>query len=192
MVKTITYLAFAAILLSISGCSFESLQISGPQDGNNHKILFQDDFSDPSTGWTSNNEKDLIMGFDNGRYRMWINRPDLVNWSLANLKFSDVRIEADVSRLGGPTDNNMGILCRYTDPGNFYGFLISSDGYYGISKRQDDKFEIIGTDGMKFSRIINLGNAVNHIQADCVGDTLTLSVNGVELVQAQDFVFSHR
>jgi hypothetical protein len=38
--------------------------------------------------------------------------------------------------------------------------------------------------------IINTGTADNHLRADCVGDTLTLYANGVQLFQTQDSDFA--
>ena len=34
-----------------------------------------------------------------------------------------------------------------------------------------------------------MGSASNHIRADCVGDTLTLYVNGMQLAQVKDARF---
>ena len=178
------------MLLSVSGCSPSLLQLGQPQNIKENKILFQDNFSDPSSGWTTTNQKDLIVGYDDGHFRMWINKPNLVFWSLANLRFSDALIEVDTARFSGPVDNSIGIVCRYTDPGNFYGFLISSDGYYGITKREEGKFTIIGMDEMKYSKIINEDDSINHLQANCIGNSLQLFVNGKKLAEATDSSFT--
>ena len=37
---------------------------------------------------------------------------------------------------------------------------------------------------------VNMGNAQNHIRADCIGDTLTLYVNGQQVSTVQDAAFT--
>ena len=39
---------------------------------------------------------------------------------------------------------------------------------------------------MLSSSNINKGLAVNHLRADCIGDTLTFYVNGFQVAQTQD------
>jgi hypothetical protein len=41
-------------------------------------------------------------------------------------------------------------------------------------------------DGMKLSSVIHTGTARNHVRGDCIGNTLTLYVNGVKLAEVQD------
>jgi hypothetical protein len=186
MIKSFTFVAIPLAVLSLAACSITNLNIGFSKDQEQNRILFQDDFSDPSSGWSSVNEQNLIMGYDNGRFRVWVNRPNVDTWTIANLRFGDARISVDTARISGPEDNEIGIICRYSNPGNFYGFLISSDGYYGISKRQDGNYQVLSYDGMRFSELIKQGNATNHIQAECVGESLKLIVNGSLLAEVTD------
>jgi len=59
------------------------------------------------------------------------------SWSVANFPTQDIEISVQTQKISGPNDTNFGILCRYQDKDNYYSFLISSDGYYGILKMQD-------------------------------------------------------
>lgn len=186
MVKSLPVMVLFIALFGMSACSITDLNFGYSTDPNKTNVLFQDDFSDTSAGWVTVNEQNLIMGYDNGRFRMWINRPNTDTWSLAGLQFGDAQISVDTARLSGPEDNEIGIICRYNDPGNFYSFLISSDGYYGISKRKDGIFQVLSYDGMKYSSLINQGTATNHIQADCTGNSLRLTVNGNILADVYD------
>jgi hypothetical protein len=51
---------------------------------------------------------------------------------------------------------------------------------------QDGQAAMLGQGEMLSSSNINQGLAVNHLRADCVGDTLTFYVNGFQVAQAQD------
>ena len=44
---------------------------------------------------------------------------------------------------------------------------------------------------MQASPVINRGTNVNHLRADCVGDRLTLYVNGEKLAEATDATLTH-
>ncbi len=186
MKLTKSFLGLIALILAILGCSTGSIQTTGSPPANGNQVLFQDDFSDPASGWATVRETDQVMAYEDGGFRIWVNQPNFDYWSVPGLRFTDVQIEVDIQKIGGPDDNDIGVICRYKNSDNFYGFLISSDGYYGISERQNGEHQVIGMDGMKHSSAIQTGSAKNHIRADCIGNTLTLYVNGVKLVQVED------
>jgi hypothetical protein len=125
-----------------------------------------------------------------GVYRILVNEANVDIWSRPGLKFGDVQIEVDAFKVGGDRDNRFGVICRAVDDDSFYTFIISSDGFYGIGMINDDAYQLIGMDALQPSDAIQLGSAMNHIRADCVGDTLTLFVNGVQLAQVKDSTFS--
>jgi hypothetical protein len=154
-----------------------------------NQVLFQDDFSDPTSGWMTLTDANQVMDYELNGFRIWANRTDIDVWSVPRLQLSDVRIDVDATKLAGPDDNDFGIICRYQDPQNFYGFLISSDGYFGISRRLNGDHSLVGMATMQHDAVIRTGSASNHIQAECKGTSLTLSVNGKQLitVQAADF-----
>ena len=43
---------------------------------------------------------------------------------------------------------------------------------------------------MQASELINRGDATNHLQLDCVGQNLGLTINGTQLILVQDAEFS--
>ena len=98
----------------------------------------------------------------------------------------------DATKIGGPDDNAFGVLCRYQDVDNYYYFYISSDGYAGIGiDNAGTKTVISSSDGnLAPDSGINQGAATNHIRADCIGNTLTLYVNGSQVASATDSSFS--
>jgi hypothetical protein len=153
-------------------------------------VLFQDDFSDKAGGWTTLQADNKLIAYDQGGLRFFMNQSQFDYWSRPGLRFSDVHIEVDAAKKAGPDDNDYGLICRYQDENNFYSLLISSDGYYGISKMQNGEHSLIGADGMQVSQAITKGDGVNRISADCIGSTLSLSVNGKKLFEVKDTDFS--
>jgi len=98
-----------------------------------------------------------------------------------------VKIDVDAVLLSGPTNDNFGAICRFKDNGNFYGFVISHDGYFGIFKSIEGVITpLMKPEGMQYSEVIRQGGIVNHIQVVCQGSTLTMSVNGEELASIGD------
>lgn len=153
-------------------------------------VLYEEDFDDPNSGWLSQRDQDGITDYDQGGYRIKVDIADWFFWIPANQSFSDVQIDVDTTKLGGPDDNEFGVICRYVDEENFYFFSITSDGFYGITKLINDEYEFIGMTEMVQSDSINQGAAANHLQAVCDGANLRFSVNGTLLAEVQDDSFS--
>jgi hypothetical protein len=106
------------------------------------------------------------------------------------LNFTDVVIEVDATKVAGPDDNDLGVICRYQDIENFYFMIVSSDGYYGVGKVVGGLQELIGEEQMLPHDSIKQGNVTNRIKADCVGSHLVLHVNGTKLLDVEDTTFS--
>ena len=159
-----------------------------PADGTN--VLFSDDFSDPDSGWPRVQQDDGVTDYDNGQYRIFVDQSRHDYWAYPGRSFTDVQVEADATKIGGPDDNDFGLVCRYQDTENFYAFLISSDGFYAILKYSGGSSETLGSDSWPPSEAINQGAATNHLRADCIGDSLTLYANGQQLHAVSDSAFS--
>ncbi|MEW6402064.1 MAG: hypothetical protein AB1649_09705 [Chloroflexota bacterium] len=148
-------------------------------------VLFQDDFSQPTSGWDRFQAEGGMMDYDGGGYRFLVNQLNTNFWATPDQEFTDVRLEVDSGKLGGPDQNRIGLLCRFTET-DYYFFLISSDGFYTIGIYTSGQAMQLGQSEMQASQNINKGMAVNHLRADCIADTLTFYVNGVQVAQAKD------
>lgn len=147
-------------------------------------VLYSDDFSDNTSGWDRVLNDGGIMDYDSGGYRILVRGAKMNFWSTPPGNFGDVRIEADVTRLNGPLENRAGLICRYQN-GNYYFFVISSDGYYAIGKFTSGQAILIGQEMMVASDVIH-SDGVNHLRADCIGETLTFYVNEMQVASTQD------
>jgi hypothetical protein len=173
----------AVFFLATIACQAVTGRLQTPTVSN---VLFQDDFSNTNSGWDRANTGKDIADYANGAYRIYINEPNVNVWANPGLNFTDARVEVDATKVGGPDDNDYGITCRVKDTNHFYFLIISSDGYYGIGKMKGELQAFIGMEAMLPSEAILQGDRTNHLQADCVGNTLTLYVNGTKVGQASD------
>lgn len=162
-------------------------------------VLFEDDFSDQSGGWSSYISDRYMAGYVPGAYRIHVNAPNTYIPATRDERLRDVSIEVDVRKVAGPDGANLfGLICRRADDSNFYYLAISSNGQYGIFRVISDdegreRISILGpvnADGQPLdvypsSTAIRKGNATNRLRGDCVRDKLTLYANGEKLVEAK-------
>ncbi len=166
------YIAVAAGLLLASACSLLEL----PNEPGS--VLFQDDFSRASSGWDRYRDSTYESDYSEGTYRIHVLRPNTDSWATPGLRFTDVQIEVDATKAGGPDDNVFGLICRYQDPRNFNFFLVSSDGYTGIGVYKDGRRHLLTDESLLPHPAIIQGAATNHLRADCIGFRLDLYING--------------
>ncbi len=155
-----------------------------------NEILYEDDFDDPNSGFLSLRDAEGITDYDQGGYRIKVDKADWFFWVESGRTFTDVQIDADAKKIGGPDDNEYGLICRYQDENNFYFFTITSDGYYGLSRQLNDEIELIGMRDFKSSSAINQGDAENHLTVVCDGNSLRFSVNDTLLAELKDDSFA--
>jgi len=181
----------SALLLTSLACQAVN-SILASSEGRPKDVLYQDDFSDPSSGWPKVNNEDGITDYDGGSYRILVNTTNTDIWSNPDLDldFTDTSIFVEATAGGGDEDNDFGLICRYQDDENFYFFVISSDGYYGIGKVSDNVQQLVGMESMPPSELIRQGKLTNQLQADCIGSTLRLYVNGTLLAETEDTDFT--
>jgi len=173
-------------LCLFTNCSFHPFVESTLQEG-----LIVDDFSTKNNRWDVRKWEDgSTIGYYQKGLIFIINSPYTDAISTMNKFYSDVRIEAVAENANGLMDNGFGLVCRYQDDTNYYAFLVSSDGYYGILRVLYGGYAILNGGELQYSDFISQGKTINHIRADCVGNQLTLYVNNQILAQVQDEVFS--
>jgi hypothetical protein len=189
MKRSVFFLTLLVFGIVLSGCTLISK--IAPNEIQSGDPLFADEFSDSKSGWdTWKDENGSMVVYQNNGLRILVNKEQFDYWSRPGLKYKDVRIEVDAAKVGGPNDNDFGVICRYQDRDNFYALLISSDRYYGVLKVKDGVYSLIGSKTMEYSEVIHRGDARNHIRVDCVSDGLILWANGEKLVVVRDGDFS--
>ncbi len=148
-------------------------------------LALQDDFSSPNPNWNLESGNGVERGVESGELFLRVADSQTDAWSTySGVNLSDVIVEVDARKVAGPDLNNYGVLCRYKDPDNFYFLQLGSDGTYAISRYLNGEGKIL-VDWAK-STAINTGKGVNHIRAECVGNTLSLYVNDALLTSVVD------
>ena len=173
-IKTLLFnLAALVVFLLVSvSCSFAFPNQPSEEKARPGEVLFADDFSKPPSGWGIWNRDGAAVEYHNGGLRILVNETQYDFWSVAGRSYRDAQIEVDVTKIGGPDDNDFGLICRYQDKSNFYMLVTSSDGYYGIAKMKGGQYSMIGGEQLQYSELIASGQSANHLRADCRGSSL--------------------
>jgi len=149
--------------------------------------LFEDDFSTRDNQWTRLSNNKGMMGYDAGGFRFFIEGEGVNYWATPGLNFADARVEVDLALYAGPVENRMGVVCRYLNDQNFYFFVVSADGYYAVGKVYEGKQSLLAQEAMRYSSAIKQGVAINHLRAECQGNTLRFYVNNAPVAIVEDF-----
>ncbi len=151
----------------------------------------QETFDDPDSGIWEEGESDTVSFlYKEGGYSIQVHRPEWIGWSdTGEETFQDVAVNVTAWWAGGPEDNDYGIICRLMDDDNFYSLDISSDLSVSIWKRQDGGWMPL-VDWTPAPAGIRSGRSPNRITALCLGEELSLRVNGVLLTRIRDDSFA--
>jgi hypothetical protein len=154
-------------------------------------LLDMDDFSTNQNGWGTIDRDGGEIAYEFEGMTITVNTPNFSFLTVNGKKFTNSRIEIDAVLLEGPSNDNFGVICRFQDYKNYYAFVISHDGYFGVYKVMDGVM-ILGneTGNLDYSDAIRKGGVVNHISATCDGDILSLTVNDTLLSKIQDSSFN--
>ncbi len=146
-------------------------------------VIFQDDFSTPGGLWTSEGEAGTVTYAD-AQLQIELLQSEYFIWGIAGENFTDTIIDVDASIYQPAGDGDFGIICRYQDADNFYGLEISEDGYYAIWKYIAGEY--VPLVNWESSSIVDQYANGGHLTAACVGNTLSLILNGTVIAEAQD------
>jgi hypothetical protein len=152
-------------------------------------LLYEEDFSDPSSGWAVGDGNTGSVGYRDGYYFVACTQENWSRWGGVNQSFGDMTVEVEATRFSGPANGNdsYGVQCRVQPNNDAYYLLISGDGSYSIQKIVDGSREKI-VDWTP-SDAINQGNAANHLRAVCDDSELSLYCNGRLLAEVSDSTY---
>lgn len=175
---------------ALSGGGTDPTDPSQPVQPPASNVLYQDDFSNPNSGWPTAADADKAAAYSNGQYVMSAFTTSQDVWAHPGQNFTDVSIEVDATKSGGPDNNDFGVICRFQNDDNFYFLIVASDGYQSIGKYENGDLIYLSGDQMLPTDAVLPGTATNHVRGDCVGSTLTLYVNGQQVAQVTDTSFA--
>lgn len=175
-------------VLSILACSSLPSGVSETPVGSS--VLFQDDFSTEGNDWFTLRDSDGITDYEQGGYRIMVDQSDMIFWSNPGVSLDNITLDVDATKIGGPEENEFGVICRYVDENNFYFFTITSDGFFSANKMLNGEYEFIGMDDFGTTDAVLSGNSLNHLTLECNGSNLKFWVNNTLLADVQDTVYT--
>lgn len=151
-------------------------------------LLLQDDFTHTTSGWDIFDESQAGAAYRDGEYQLRLKQTPRRVWGLVHAVTapSDVTLSVAGRLVSGADSSGYGLLCRFTDAEHYYFFLVSGEGQFLIGKQRDGTSTGLSAAAFQPSEVILPGNVPNLLTAQCVGDRLILSVNGVPLAEAVD------
>ncbi len=143
-------------------------------------VLLQDNFESPCSTFVSFILPDYSYLYQSGRYEMRVETEETAIWGPAQQEFSDIVLDVDTIQFEPARDSSTGVLCRVQDQFNFYGFEIRNDGTYRVFALVEGQLEAL-QDWTDSPAIQRGRDAQNHLQASCIDDELSFTVNGTLL-----------
>ena len=185
-----TWLALLIGIFSLSASSAVERLLPAQPTPASGTVLVEDDFSVSPNGWGTMDNASGEINFGYGGIILKVDIPNAMVRTVNGFKAKDTTIDVDAVLMEGPANDNFGVICRYVDNDNFYAFVISHDGYYGLFKMVDGAIVTSNNESMlEYSDVIRKGGVVNHITATCQQDVLSLIVNDTLLVKVEDSSF---
>ncbi|MGD0879490.1 MAG: hypothetical protein ABSA01_15270 [Anaerolineales bacterium] len=158
-------------------------------------LPYQEDFSNPGTGWDVYSNDNSSAGYENGYYFVTAKKAKINYYGEAYLFFDDTILDVDATPVSGPANNNFSssVFCRLQSNGDGYLFEISGDGYFAVGTYTGGGktyASLLSGDEWQRSNAIKTAMATNHINVTCAGNQLKLEVNGEVLFGGQDSTFT--
>lgn len=152
-------------------------------------ILFWDDFSDPESGWDLLNDQVAVTKYQDGRYRIQVSTAKTYAWANPGQSYGDVIVEVTAANRSGGETGYLGVVCRYQDAENWYALVYDGYGYAVIRKRTTGQ-AVQDIVEWQAASSVQTGSGPNLLRAECIGNRLSLYVNGSLAIETTDSDFS--
>jgi len=172
---------------------FKIIQKGATHPENQETNGFNDDFSDPSSGWDIRSNNMGEWGYEAGEYSIYLKKSGNVigdrNESKTGL-YKDFSVEVETKKISKTVDDSaVGLIFRMQDAKNAYSFWIrSSSGTYCLVKTYNGVPDMLVS--WAFSRYINRDNIPNKLKVACNKDHIEVDINGHGLLALNDATFS--
>lgn len=159
-------------------------------------VLFADNFENPSAGALPRSSAEpthYFEGYVDGEYRVQVLDPTygLLRAIYIPGTFGDSSLAVDVRLTGEPGSQTVILACRL-QPGDEsqYRFFVNPETRTFRLFRRDSATGFADLAPLQPSAAIRRGNAVNRLQITCAGDTISASINGLEVASVRDGTYS--
>jgi len=174
------------VLFGIMEDSDSNSTVSIPGVGD--RLLYQDDFRDPTSGWEEWDDGGTSARYVDGEYRLGVTREYYMVWSYPayDKDLRDFAIEVDARQVEGSLDSSFGPIVRvHPEEEDYYWFQISGDGYFSVELKEEGEWILLH--GWEASSAIEQGlDATNQLRLICHEDRFSFWVNGTHLTDVTD------
>ena len=188
--RHILFFLLLALLILLSACSNgiqSATEVVLPTLASN-AVLFQDDFSNPKSGWDRASQGGNSTDYADGKYRITLSTPQQDIWANPYQYFDqDIIVEVDVWQNPSTVQAAYGIICGYSDLNNFYALTIGGGGYVEIFRYQQGKrLTLYSAEDQA-----GIDPKHNYLEVMCAANQLSLWVNGsiVAEVEVTEFTY---
>jgi hypothetical protein len=149
-----------------------------PQPTQSATVIFSDDFSAPSSGWTRANESGHLLSYSEGNYltvapmheRGWM------NVGISPMKFTDAVLAVDFHIVSGDSSDTKAVIAwRVQDWKNYYALLLSDNGFVNVSRLENGR--LIPIYDWTKEPALNTDYQVNHVEIAFTQETSTIYLN---------------
>jgi hypothetical protein len=146
-------------------------------------LPFEDDFSNPLSGWQRFISDEYEANYVDGEYHLW-QKSSGARWVWNFGQLTDFVLEIDARSVNGTNDSSYGVIFRLSDNNHLYRFMVSGSGSYRIEKYIDGVWFFL--QDTTNSAFIKQGNSTNHLKVICKGDQIEVYANGNYLATVFD------
>jgi hypothetical protein len=140
------------------------------------QILYQDDFSNPDSGWPINDSGNTKVGYINGEYQILIRTAGWLNAVSSGFGTQDYKVSVQLRNVTGAFASYGIIFGIMPDWSSWYSLEIYPDGWYGVYKY--DTYGGGKVFAEAFSPAIKLSTATNIITVERNTPAITVYANG--------------
>ena len=145
------------------------------------RVLYADDFSVNRIGWPEYQWPDWrwLIGEDQGSYACSIDTPATLSVSYLPQTWPDCTVGVDARSSSASVEVKYGVVFRVSsDQSAFYGFTVSSMGYWELWRRTGGMWGKEESLLKKTSLLISKGKGCNNVRVTVDGSQVLLAVNG--------------
>src|SRR4030095_9926790 len=179
-------LAIAVLVSASLGCNALSALTNRP--------LIEDNFEGSDSNWGTGTDSDSSVEYSNGALQMLVFTPNYLTWSTPNeTDYQNVNVEVTVKHNDANSTTAFGVICDEQGITNAYYYLvITPSGEYAIAKASLAQADIFLTNNDEWAQSDAIAqNAASYrVGADCGNGTLTLYVDGQQIVSVSDATYT--
>ena len=149
-------------------------------------ILFQDDFSNPASGWPILDTGNVLYEYRNGEYRILLRNADWWGAVMGDPSVATYIVAVDVRNVTGTYGSYGLIFGLGNDFSQFFTFEIDPEGYYIIRRYDTGNWTTLH---VGHSGSINPGTAINRLKVERNGYDIAVYANEQLLATVSDNLF---